>query len=375
MIPLGRKEDSRLEFKGAEALKEPEKIAREVVAMLNAEGGEVWVGLRDDGGRAVAVEPIADPEREERRLWDFLVDTIEPSLSDKEVKVQGVDDGEGTILQITVSPEQGHAPYAFLRKGGRHFVVRVGDRIRLMTREEVFRKPFPDKDIEKALQMVVQDRNNILAQKERVLWLRLQPVGTLSLDIQDPRLKELLLDPIQTGNRFAGLNFANFHYWPKIQEGKLVTHPEDFGRVEIRKDGGLVFAASLQPPFRKDEFREIWPPMLAEYVVSAFRIAHVIFQECLKPSAKVAADLVLSQIKGFRLNASAGIFARPFMEDTFRHANDFTLAQPLFFRFEEIKANPDRCGYRLIELVYEAFGIERQYIELFDASGRLILSE
>src|SRR6185295_6915349 len=34
-IPLGKKEDLHLELKGADSLKDPEKIAREVVAMLN----------------------------------------------------------------------------------------------------------------------------------------------------------------------------------------------------------------------------------------------------------------------------------------------------------------------------------------------------
>lgn len=83
LIPLGQKEGPRLELKGADVLKDPEKIAREIVAMLNAEGGEVWVGLREEGNRAVAVEEIADPEGEQRRLLDFLGDVVEPSLSSR----------------------------------------------------------------------------------------------------------------------------------------------------------------------------------------------------------------------------------------------------------------------------------------------------
>ena len=78
-VPLGRKEDFHLELKGRDALDDPEKIAREVVAFLNAEGGDVWVGLGEEAGRAVKVEPIPDPEREQRRLVDYLIETIEPS--------------------------------------------------------------------------------------------------------------------------------------------------------------------------------------------------------------------------------------------------------------------------------------------------------
>ena len=58
---------------GAEALKTPEIVARGVVAMLNADGGEVWVGLREENERAVVVESIQDREREARRLLDYLV--------------------------------------------------------------------------------------------------------------------------------------------------------------------------------------------------------------------------------------------------------------------------------------------------------------
>src|SRR6185295_20094854 len=93
-----------LEFKGIDALKDPEKIAREVVAMLNAQGGKVWVGLREEDGRAVAVEPIADPEREKGRLLNYLVDTIEPAISNSMVNIEVQDQGQGAVLDIVVGP-------------------------------------------------------------------------------------------------------------------------------------------------------------------------------------------------------------------------------------------------------------------------------
>lgn len=377
-IPLGKKEDSRLEFKGADALKDPEKIAREVVAMLNADRGEVWVGLREEGGRAVGVEPILDPEREERRLWDFLLDTIEPSVSDREVRVQSFDEGEGAVLRIAVSPKQGHKPYAFLKKGGRHFVTRVGDRIRPMTREEVLHHPASsDRDIELAERKVLQDRNNLLAKKESTLWLRLQPEVELEINIQDPYFRDILLDPSLSENRFAGYNFSNFHYRPIVRQDKLITHPQDLGEVEIRRDGGLVFATPFISPLWKDKAQEIWSPMLIECVVSAFKIAKAIYiqQRDLMASKMVVSDLVLTQIQGWKLPARPGMLLRPFMVGQFLQASDFTLARPLLFRFEEIEENPDRCGYRLVERIYEDFGIEREYIPFFDKNGRFVLDE
>ncbi|HEV7519128.1 MAG TPA: ATP-binding protein, partial [Thermoanaerobaculia bacterium] len=139
-IPLGEKEDHRREFKSAEALKNPEIVARGVVALLIAEGGEVWVGLREESERAVAIEPIANPEREGRRLLDYLVDTIEPSPLGGEIGVEPVPSEDGFVLRVTARPQEGRKPYAFSKKGGWHFVVRIGARTRPMTREEIQRR-------------------------------------------------------------------------------------------------------------------------------------------------------------------------------------------------------------------------------------------
>jgi hypothetical protein len=53
------------------------------------------------------------------------------------------------------------------------------------------------------------------------------------------------------------------------------------------------------------------------------------------------------------------------------------LESPLIFRFSEICALDDRCGYRRVERVYEAFGYRRDAIpkEFDSASGRLVLPE
>jgi len=373
---LGKKEDQRLEFKGAEALKEPEKIAREVVAMLNAEGGDVWVGLREEGGRAVAVEPVSDPGTEERRLLDFLVDTIEPPVSGGEVSVKSVDEGEGTVLRIVVSPNPARKPYAFLRKGGRHFVIRVGDRIRPMAREEIFfRGPQVNREaLERAEAKVLEERNSVLKAGAERFWLSMEPAALVSLDIQNPRYEEFLQDPRRTQNRPSGWNFSRFEYRPRILPGKLVTDPKELLEVEIRRDGGLVFSAPLKSLHWRGNPNQIWPPVLLEYVVSTFRIARSIYGEHLQPKDAVVTDLAISGLKGWELRPGMpGAWHRSWVAFD---ADDFVLVQPLAFPFEEIEAAPDRCGYRLIERIYEAFGFRRESIPLFDpATGRLVLPE
>lgn len=230
-IPLGKKEGPRLEFKGAAALKAPKVLGHGIVAMLNAEGGEVWVGLREENERAVAIDPIADPEGERRRLLDHLVDAIEPWLS-AEIEVESQPSEEGFVLRIVARPEPRHRPYALLKSGGRQYVIRVGPRIRPMTREELKR-----------------------------------------------RFSERASMP------------------PSSEEQAL------------------------------DSSSERW----------------------------------------FRSNGST----------TFEESEDLLWEKPLVFSADEIENEPDRCGYRLVERVYEAFGYRREQIpaEFDTKSGRLLLPE
>ena len=70
-----------------------------------------------------------------RRVRDFLADSIEPALSD-EIKVDTPDG----LLHVTVKPVKRRQPYAHVSRGERHFLIRIGDRTRPTTREEIFER-------------------------------------------------------------------------------------------------------------------------------------------------------------------------------------------------------------------------------------------
>jgi predicted HTH transcriptional regulator len=107
---LGRDEGPQLEFKSREALEDLAKVGREVVGMLNAEGGEVWVGVREEAGRAVAVEALADPGLARQRLRDYLADSLEPRLQ-AEVAVEVVEwQGSPALLRIEIRPRRERQP-------------------------------------------------------------------------------------------------------------------------------------------------------------------------------------------------------------------------------------------------------------------------
>ncbi len=377
-IPLGQRESQRLEFKAADALKEPEKIAREVVAMLNAEGGEVWVGLREEEGRAVAVEAVPNAEAEEHRLLDYLVDTIEPPLSGNEVDVDPRDEGEGAVLRIVAAPDPARRPYAFLRKGGRHFVIRIKDRIRPMTRDELLARNQGPQALEGAEAKMREEKGAILKRDEGLFWLSLRPAS--KVEIEPRKQRDLLFDPELSGNRRGGWNFANSDRSPVILPDKLMTAPEVRRRVEIRRDGGMVFEVPLEDLSlgRRGQGKELWPLALLEFPVSGFRLAKAIYDGKLKPGDPVLADLVILGVRGWILRGGApGQAIALNTPHKYDSSDDLIWESPLRFDFAEINASPDGCAYRLVRRVYEAFDFNESTVPgWFDRqSQRLVFPE
>jgi hypothetical protein len=390
-IPLGKKEGSRLEFKGSEALRAPETIARGVVSMLNADGGEVWVGLREENERAVAIEPIVEPDQAKRRLLDHLIDAIEPAPS-KEIEVEPEASDEGFVLRIVTQPRAGRRPYALLKGGGRQFLIRVGPRSRPMTREELqesfshggSRSPSrDDRALDEAKSRLADGREQGQRAGGRRLWLRLEPSADLALDRQDPRLETLLQDPLATGNRRSGWSFVvQFGPGPRLQKDRLVMTDESYdapyGRIiTLQRRGALTFEAPLEALFWKGEEGEIWPFALLEYPISAFRIARAIYAGKLPFGTRVVADLSLFGIRGWKLRPHSPVTWLRGRPRPFEESEDLVSDGPLDFSAEEIENDPDRCGYRLVERVYEAFGYRRDEMpaEFDTQSGRLILPE
>ncbi|MBI4231219.1 MAG: ATP-binding protein [Planctomycetes bacterium] len=389
--PLGKRESLKLEFKGRDALKDLSRIAREVVAMLNAEGGEVWVGLAEGAGAAVRVEPIDDPDMEARRLRDHLIDTIEPSPRDGEADVESVPAEGGAVLRVRVQSKGAHRPYAQMRKGeGRVFLARVDERVVAMGRkelEEAFRAGHSsrgqDDPIAHARQEVLDAREKARKASQGHLWLLIKPVGGSEVEIQSPELRELLRDPAATGNRVHGWNFAGGYEEPKRSRG-MITHGYPSGPcVEVHRSGELGFHIPL-PVLKHQQggAREIWPLCLMEYTTSIFRLASVVHRgEALlrREAHTFLVDLVLFNVKGWVL--------RPYSPNTFGFTysvqkpqpfpdDEFALEQLLAFPHQEMTQEPDRCAFRLLVRIYEAFGHDEDKIpkEFDRKTGRLVLA-
>jgi hypothetical protein len=385
---LGRRESQSLEFKGREILQHPADLGREVVAMLNGVGhGDIWVGLGEHEGQAAVVESIDRIDAACQALHDHLVDTIEPTPLPGEVVIErhDIDDG-GAIIHLAIRPQSERRPFAQLRGNARHYLLRVGARLRAMTREEIareFRGQSAEEDLaQQVADVLIQERERQQTKDYHGLWLRLQPVGEVSLDLHAPVMTELLREPTRSGNRPMGWNFIDRYQEPKRRQGRLVLGGGDAPVwTEIHEDGGLLFATPIARLHWKGGANELWPYPLLEFPTSVFRLAATLYSHgsddtSLHPNLPVVADLALLGLTGWTLRPGSPettqfLFAEPV---TCQEGDHFLLTKPMVFSSQEVIDRPDRCAFRVVRRLYEAFGLSEDAIphEYDREAGRLL---
>jgi len=382
-IPIGEPESQRLEFKAPAALERPDRIAREVVGMLNADGGEIWIGLREEAGRAVGLDLISAAERARQQLHDSLVDLLSPNPDHQEVKVEVVslpDGGDRGLLRIDVAPRHERQPYALVRGASFTFVIRVGSLLRPMDRGEVFKGGGSGESdpLREAQQRIRKEKDRFNSSRGSGLWLRVQPVPALDLDPTDPIFSELASDPHLSGNRRFG-SFAISRKAPAVRVDHVRWGMEQSLDVRFDHDGGATFKLTLDlisMSQEGSESTELDPLRLAEYSVSGLRIARVVYSHFkLAQSGLILTALALVNQGSFLLReGSPG--------PLFSHGQAAELASSdaeagARFPASEFLDHPDRCGFRLLRLLYQAFGMAEDAMpDVFDRkTGRLILPE
>ncbi len=389
-FPLGQREGQVLEFKSADSIKKPFSISREVVAMLNAGGGEIWIGLREENGFAVEAEGLPDAKRARVDLLNHLIEVVEPRLRAEDVHITVVDLEGRRVLRLIVGAIQDHGPFAQLKEGGRHFVIRVDHRIRPMSREEVLKtdaQPGTSPDRLQSLRDVILKRN------KPGLWTGIQPHPSLRIDVQGSVLKSLLLDPTVSGNRMEGWSFR----YPPVAGIQPTPNAErvEYGRDEFHKttvweDGCIEFWTTIEGlHHRSDSIKEIYPHALIEYPVSVMRLARHVYAEPGTPHPKaVSVDVALTQTDDWYLPAfPPGTYG--YLESTSREKNpiyqlrqrlddgQFLPASALRFSWDEFRESPDRAGYLLVRSIYQAFHLPEDRIshEYDRMNCRLIFKE
>lgn len=391
-IPLGQKESETFELKGRDSLKDLFSVGREVVAMLNAQGGEIWVGLREEQGRAVLVEAIERPELERQRLRDYLADSIEPRLSSKEVQIEEVPDETGqAVLRLAVSPEETNRPYALLEQNARYFLKRLGGRLRLMSREEIFGKQKLPAESSAVgdLAATLATRDGVLKEDKARLWVRVAPVETLEIDLPSEgvqrRLRGLLTNPEETNNRPTGLTFVAFTRDQKKEPSdlRMLGGDGEYSQTVVAASGAITSWVGLRSLVLSDPADR--QPMLnarylLEYPTSVLRLARTIYQDAKlaePPQGPILVDFAITGLSGQRLKPhSPSDWGLERRVGVFPEQADFVLPRPLQVSLTEL-ADGDRVAFRLIRQLYAAFGFSDADIprEFDRKTGRLVLPE
>ncbi len=365
-IPLGDKEGLRLEFKSSEALNAPVTVAREIVGMLNAEGGAVWIGLREQDGTATSIEHIEDSISRSRALRDSLIDLIEPSPLDDEVEIEALEEGP---ICVQVTPKNGRAPYALLRGGAREFIVRVGDRNRPMSRQEVseaFGSEASQPPGQEARERMVEAKTELARSRRPICWIRFEPETPMVLDLDSEALTRFLQHATATGNRLIGWNFTVPDDRPRVGKQHRWTGIDGYMKTTVYEWGGIQFESELKMLHWKGGDLEIWPFVLLELPTSLARLAKHVYQECGKegPAGGVLADMALFGIKGWKLRpGSTGSLAFRLAEPrAFEESEDLTWNDPISVGMDQLIEAPDHVGFRLVRRAYEAFGYRESEI-------------
>lgn len=382
-IPLGERESQQLEFKSREALRHLPSIGREIVAMLNSGGGDLWIGLAEHRGRAVTIEGIENPQREAGRVRDHIVDSIEPSPVPGEFTVEEIPAGSGaTVLRIRVRPE-GRKPYSHREGTARHFLKRIDDRVRTMSREEIFGAADVDANVVSARQKLQAEKDLLQRKNVELLWVRIQPVGRV--EVSPARdLAPFFQDHAVTGNRPSGWTFVNRYVQPKLGKGRVEHGDQNGPQTVVFADGGIEFKLPIEGLYWKlagfqprggETTKDLWPYCLLEYPISVFRLASALYKERAKGKvSSVLGDVALFGLRGWTLRPySPRAIDYAFRQSAPYAERDLVWDDPLEFDWEEILKKPDRCGFRLVARVYEAFGYYEDEIpmEFERESGRL----
>lgn len=123
-------EDSTLEFKRDDI--ENYKLAKELVAFLNLEGGTVLLGVERDGS-------ISGVTRDRLQEWvgNLCRDKIEPPITPLLSWARNVAPGRDVLaVHVAAGPDK---PYARVHHGHKTYYIRVGDTSREASREELER--------------------------------------------------------------------------------------------------------------------------------------------------------------------------------------------------------------------------------------------
>ena len=109
----------------------PEQLAKEIVALVNFQGGRILLGVEDDG----AISGLQRPDTEEWAM-NVAADKVHPLVLPF---YEEVDTGEAGRVAVLTFPQGNSKPYVRRHNGAEEVFIRVGSTSRAATREQQMR--------------------------------------------------------------------------------------------------------------------------------------------------------------------------------------------------------------------------------------------
>jgi hypothetical protein len=178
---LGWREDADLDFK--QGLNRTPKgrhgLVTDVLAMANARGGVIVVGVREEDTRAVELTPLSPDEHREDRT-DIYQDVAELTTPPVSLDIQQVEAEDGSFYLVLTVPRSGLAPHAFRRPSqpDLRYPVRDGTRTRYLAEPELADRY---RDRFRQASVLINRLDQVRSQGEDVVRRSDGPLGWLNL--------------------------------------------------------------------------------------------------------------------------------------------------------------------------------------------------
>jgi hypothetical protein len=278
---LGWREDDDLDFKQAlnRTPKGRQGLVTDVVAMANARGGVIVVGIGEEDTRAVELTPLPPSERREDRtdIYQGVAELTTPPVS---FDIQQVEAEEGSYYLVLTVPRSRLAPHAFRRPNTHdlRYPVRDGTRTRYLAESELadrYRDRFRQASaLIDRLDQVQSEGEDIVRRSDDPLgWLTLAAVpeapGRFDIERTSPTmmaewLRELLRDltpmradygnSIQGGVAFRRVVVGD---WKDHRPGGVPSSTH----CQLHTDGAGFFAQWCSFDVEPDQLRDYRPPL------------------------------------------------------------------------------------------------------------------
>lgn len=403
-----RKEGAKLEFKSAAAVDDPRILPRAVCALLNAGGGEVIVGRRDDGN----IDSVPDLERAGRVILDRLIESIAPRLP-ANVAVDKFEDAPALLVTVPKPPQ--NSLFALRSTQGRFSVPeRTGDRTQLLDWPEIVervwkagekrRDPIPDmrkqrEEVHDQLAKWIDDAESKAAAIRELgglfICLRSSPPRNADASALQSRLRNAIEDPGLVGVRRDGWGFAPLRTEPiKRSAGRRewiksgIEHegylrlevdcsPTEWLRLATRLDERMLWGTTLESvrtsktlhPYALSETvsscMQLWAYLLRTDLVSRSRAGDT------EPPETVWGGLQLTRLRGRTLRPyRPGIVGFDFDHLSKTHEEDNVGPFVREIPGDEFLSHPHRLGFELIREVYSQFGYaEDNVVPFYDRAS------